>query len=739
MQHPLTYQFAVAGFEFLVREVSGEEAFSKPFRFEVAFQLDPQTMKGSPDAFDPDVAIKEVGLLTLHRGDDVVRRIQGLVTEVELSASASGHPEITLVLEPRLSLLRHRRDVRNHRNLSVPEIAREVLEALGVKVENRLRESYPKRPYSVQWRESDLDYVSRLLEDEGIFYFVTPEDVVVFGDDPSAYDPSGVAMPFRDAAGVNQNEDAVHALGDRAAVTPGKVTLRDWNTEHPNLDMDVSHPTAVEFGPEWYDFPGEYEEPGEGKKKARLHAEAFDRAAAAVVGRSTAAPLRPGATFILTEAPPGMAPGDFVVRRVTHKWNRVAVGFEVSFEADGADVTYRPPRSTFVPRIMNPLTGVVCTNGEDIQCDHFGRVKVHFPWDRLRPKDDDCSHWIPVLQDNTGGSSAIPRRDWEVVCHFLEGDPDRPIVIGRVYNGDDVFREKLPYAKDRSALTSLASPDRKTGNEIRFEDAAGLERIFMRAPKDMNIVVANNQVQSVGNAATSMVEHDETVRVGGNSTWKIGDSYTPSVGANQKWSVGATRTKKAGLGDSSAVGGNHELTVGADYEQKVFSDVNCAADELVETITGKLVEQFKEKHTTLIGGALELTIEAGLTQKAKSAKAEQTTRDRTETITGSHAITSNEGELQLRCFTERHSEIKSAMEARAAKILALTGAEEHRQVSNTGLWNASADVTLVVDDGNGNRSTVMLTKGTITLRTTGDVTIESTGLADQGASEATQI
>lgn len=738
MKDPLVYQVAVAGFAFQVRAVTGFEELSRPWRIELAFSLDPQTMLGDPDAFDPDVVIKQDAVLSLERGGAVVRTVRGIVTDAELSVSATGHPEVGLVLEPRASLLRHRRDVRSHRNLTVPEIAKEVAEALGVKVETRLRESYPKRPYSVQWRESDLDYVSRLLEDEGIFFYFTADDALVLGDHPSAYTPTGLALPFRDAAGLNQNEDAVHELGARASVTAGKVTLRDWNTEHPNLDMDVSHPTRVDFGPEWYDFPGEYEEPGEGKRKARLHAEAFDCAAAAVVGRATAGGLLPGHTFVVSEAPPGAESGELVVRRVTHSWERTKAGFEIAFEAERADVVFRPARQTDVPRIMNPLTGIVCTNGEDIHCDHFGRVKVHFHWDRIRPYDDDCSHWIPVLQDNTGGSSAIPRKGWEVVCHFLEGDPDRPIVLGRVYNGDDVFQEKLPHAKDRSSLTSLASPDRRTGNEIRFEDAAGLERLFVRAPKDMNVVVGNDQTQSIGNAATSMVENDETVSIGGDASWKIGDTTQPTVGGNQTWSVSGDRTRKVGLGDVSTIGGDHELIVGGDHEQKVFADVNYAAGELEETIGGKLAEEFKEKHSTQFRTTMELTIGGAFEQQAKSSKMEQTTRDRTETVTGSHTVKADE-EYQLRCFTERQTTVSGSLEARAGETLTLTGAELHRQSSATASWEGSADVTLVVSDGSGPESSIVLGAGVITIRTGGDVSIDVSGVAEHAASAATQI
>jgi type VI secretion system secreted protein VgrG len=730
MTDPKTLQHVVVvgGFSFYVREIIGSEEISKTWRLHAKFALDPQTMGGDPNAFDPDEVIKREASILFKRDEAVVRTLTGLVTECELSASISGHPEVEMVLEPRLALLKHRRDIRIHRNLDVPQIVTEVVEALGVKVDNRLGDSYDNRPYCVQWRESDYDYVMRLMEDEGIFYFFAAGDVMVLGDKPQAYDalPGGKELPFLGAAGLNENQDGLHVFGTKAEMTPGKVTLRDWNTEHPSLDMDVANGTDVGFGPEWYDFPGEYETPSEGARKARLHAEAHNRQAARSHGRSTCARLYPGSVFLLGDAPVGAELGEYMVRRVNHEWNDLKEGFEVAFECDDAETTYRPPRDTYVPTVLNPHTGIVCTNGEDIQCDHFGRVKVHFHWDRLRPYDDDCSHWIPSLQDNTGGSSGIPRKDWEVVCHFLEGDPDRPMVVGRVYNGDDVFREKLPHAKDRSSLTSATSPSRDSANEIRFEDASGVERIFMRAPKDMNIRVSNDQTQTVGNNNTWRVENNETLDVGGNAEWTIGGACQPAVENNQTWKVTGNREKKIGKSDSNAVAGDHKLTIGGNQEIEVYGDMNVMADNLTEEFGANVTEKYKEKHSVEVGCDMSLKIGGLYEQMITGDKTEAIIADRKENIGASHTILAQDGECQMRVDKDRLCTVGGLLKVHCKEILTLTGAQKMETQSKTGKWMGDVDLMLIVkgiDDGGGKGTYITMKDGNIEMYAKNTITI----------------
>lgn len=739
-EHPIRYTVEVAGFTFLAREVKGREALSHAWRVELAFALDPQTMLGDPDAFDPDEVLKAEAHIVLERGDDIVRieevrRLTGVVTDARLSGTFAGVPEVVLVIEPRFALLRHRRDIRIHRNLTVPEIVTEVATALGVKVEQRLRGTYPSRPYCVQFRESDYDYCNRLLEDEGIFYFFVEPDTLVLADNVAAYQPiSGTStLMFRAVAGLNLNEEAVHEIGSRAALTPGTVTLRDWNTEHPSLDMDVSEVTNVADGPEWYDFPGEYEEPTEGARKAALHREAFDRLAATNTGAATSARLFPGVVFTLANAPVDAPDGEYVIRAIDHAWNRNHESFVVQFEADPATLVYRPERHTHVPTIFNPMTGIVCTPGDDIHCDHFGRVKVHFHWDRLRPYDDDCSHWVPVLQDNTGTSSAIPRKDWEMVVHFLEGDPDRPMVMGRVYNAEDPFTEKLPMAKYRSGLKSMTTPERLGSNEIRFDDMQGGEQIYVHAQKDQNIRIANNRTEDVWNKDSTVVKNDETINIGNDATWSVGDDMLPTVKGNQTWEVSGNRTRKIGKCDNATVTGDHTLKIGGNHERKIFLDDNVSAKSLKETIGGSVTENYKAKHNTEVGKTLDLKVGGAFVEVCKESKNESTTSERTENISGLDLMKAGR-EVQMRFDETRTTQVAGSLFVNAAKELTLTGAEKFKSQSTTAAYNGSADITLKVGD------TVVLFKGgLIKVNAPKKIALLVGGANNQGAGKSTQI
>ncbi len=734
--HPLTYSIELPGFEILVRELRGTERLSAPFALEARFALDPQTMTGLPEAFDPEALVKANATIVMKRGDVVVRRVEGIASKVHLGCSLSGVPEVMVVVEPRLALLRHRADVRIHRDLTVPQIVREVVEALGVQVELRLEGDYPSRPYCVQWRESDLDYVHRLLEDEGIFYFFTAGDVMVLGDNPGAYEPipGDPTIPYRHEAGANLHHDAIHRIGGRARLTAGKVSLRDWNTEHPRLDMDVSHDCSLAGGLEWYDYPGEYEEPGEGQRKAMLHAQAFDSNAANVSGRTTCGRFYPGAIYQLLEPPPGAEAGRFALRALTHDWHRDQVGWEAAFEAHPEAHVFRPARTTHVPRIFNPHTGIVTVSspGEDIHCDHFGRVKVHFHWDRLRPYDDDCSHWIPVLQDNTGESSAIPREGWEVMVHFLEGDPDRPVVLGRVYNGEDRFTEKLPKAKTRSGLKSMTTPSRDDFNEIRFEDLAGHEQIYVHAAKDQNIRIANNRHEDIGDSESTIVKHDETIQVGGDADWSIGDRMNPIVQGNETWKVSGNRTKKVGKSDSNAIGGDQKLQIGGNHELEIFCDVGMSAKNIEEKVNGSLLEKYKEKHQTSMGNDLELEVSGSQLELVDVSKGESTTKRRKEEIGGVHLLKAK-GEIQWRFDETRRTTVKGSVMVSAPRKFALTGAEKFLTDSASATYVGSTDLTLKVGDNH-----VLMKDGLIFIKAKQNIDIKIGGSNNAGAAASTQ-
>ena len=451
MSVPLEYWLDMGGNSYRIEKIDGTETMSKPFRLDIMVRDNERV------GVDTKALVKSEASIRLKRVD-LERQIDGVITHIKAEATYVENPAIELAVEPRLALLRWREDCRIFRTKNVVTIVTEVLNGLGVKHEWRLASSYEIREYTVQWNESDFDFVMRMLEDEGIFYYFLQGDIMVLGDNPSAYEPlpEGV-IPFRaDGEGLDRNEDAISQIGHRAALRPQKVSLRDFNHETPSLNMDVSAAVPSPSGTEWYDYPGEYEDPGYGQRKANLHAEAYACQSAMHHGKSFAARFMPGGTWNLVDAPPGVDDREYVLTKVIHSHRRDEDGYENDFLALDGDVTFRAPRETYVPTILNPHTGVITgpPGEDDIYTDKWGRVKVHFFWDRLQPYDDDCSWWVPVLQDNTGHSSAIPRRNWEVLVHYMEGDPDRPLVMGRVYNAGDVFPQHPVKDKTMSQLHS---------------------------------------------------------------------------------------------------------------------------------------------------------------------------------------------------------------------------------------------------------------------------------------------
>lgn len=731
---PLMYWLDLGGQRFEVREVRGVEAMSTPFRFEIAFAED----EGA--AIDPDAVIRTQAVLHLMRGPVEERHVQGIVTSISVGVAKKRAPEIRLVLEPRLALARFRQDIRVFRKKTAPEIVVEVLSGLGIPTDNRLAGSYVRRPYCVQLRETDLDFVHRMLEDEGIYYYHTEDDVMVLGDKASAYEPSGPLLPFRSGTGLDRDEDAVFAIGARASVGPSKLTLRDWNPAHPSLDMDVQATTPLPAGPEYYDYPGEYLEPSEGQRKVDLRAEAVVCAHGATRGKTFSAKLFPGLVFHVEDAPSASFDGGHVVTRIEHAYERGRGGFEAAFEALGAEVVFRPAVVTEAPRLLNPMTGFVTgAPGDDICTNETGDVKVHFHWDRLQPYDDDCSHWVPVLQDNTGHSIGISRVGWEVLCHFQEGDPDRPVVLGRVYNADDSFPQRLPEMKTRSALKSLWSPRDDKGelqgtNEIQFEDLAGQERIWIYAERDQNIVIANNRDEHVEADETRVIKHDESIDIGGNQKQDLHANFLPTVEGNQKWKVGGDRTRHTVGNESMTVQGDRKVTISGSHTRKMGTDDRTnVTKNLTENICGSDTEESETNNLVQAELSSKLDVGGSLTETCKENKMESTAQKRKETIMGNVTVTA-EGSVAMRCDDERKTSIVATLTATATEEMVIAGLDQLRMESRTGILDGATQVTFKVGD-----TQIILKDGTIAMKAPNDITIDTSSENNLGSGTSRQI
>ncbi len=731
-QQPVRYLIQLPDGLRPLRLVRGREGLSQTFRFELELRME----QGQASLGSDELARAEV-VLVLQREQITQRTLRGVVTEVRISASRQDAPELKLVVEPLLALLRHRTDCRVFRDKSVPEIVDEVLGTFEWRAEWRLAGSYAPRPYCVQFRESDFDFISRLLEEEGIFYFVPdwdaersaedgpPPPIVVFGDSPSAYPPiaGDSLVPFAPGHGMDVARERVTAIGWRRALGVGEVTLRDFNPDMPGLDMEVHAPGPSEGSVEYYDYPGEYQRPEQGAHKAQRMSEGFGCAAAELVGRADCSRLRPGGRFELADAPAGVDDGGYVVRELRHDWRRDEDDFALALALLPEDVAYRPLRQTPAPVVCGLLAGYVTgPEGSDIHCDEMGRVKVHFPWDRLQAKDDDCSHWVPVLQDNTGFSSAIPRVGWEVAVAMLEGDPDRPVVLGRMYNAADTFPEPLPEGKTRSALKSLTSPGRGGSNELRFDDAAGKELVYLQAERDQNVHVANDALEEVLNREGHYLEGDESLKVGANSATVVGQDHAMTVLGSQSINIGGSRQRQVGANDTTDISGHRFVTIGGLHFRRNGANDNVTTGVLSELVGALDLEASLKANTTDAESSMGLAVAGALVELSLEDKSENAKGKRVETIGGLYAIDAA-AEISLRAELSRATTVGGSLSVEGDDQVLLTGASSVTVTSGGGSsYQGSSAVTFTVG-----ASSVSFAGGTVAIETGGNITLDGGG------------
>ncbi|AGP36362.1 type VI secretion system Vgr family protein [Sorangium cellulosum] len=479
-----------------------------------------------------------------------------------------------------LALLARSVDSRIFQDMSAKEIVAQVLEEHGVaRVEWRLSGDCPKREYCVQYQESALAFISRLMEHEGIYSFVEVDadrELLVFDDDSTiaAPIPGDPALPFRRRTGLSaaDERDAIYALRELERVRSGKFVLRDFDFERPALDLTASAASSEHAELERYDYPGGYVEPSEGQRLAQIRLEEEQVERRTIEIEAVCPRLAVGHTLTLTDA--GELDGEYFLFAVTHTFvhddgeerEGAASRSRARARLVPADVKYRPRRVTPIPVIEGPQTATVVAPAgaqpEAIHTDEHGRCKVKFHWDRSDVTDDKASCWMRVAQLQTSGSMMLPRIGWEMIVEFLEGNPDRPIVTGRLYNGVYMPPYALPEGKTRTAIRTASTPGGGGANEVRFEDKAGAEEIMVHAQHDMKTAAANNAKKNIGNNETTVVGNNASLEVGGNQTTKITKGSSNTVGADQTIGVGGNRTLEVNAVSAVTAKGNATTTVG---------------------------------------------------------------------------------------------------------------------------------------------------------------------------------
>ena len=532
MLNRITVQLPVEGLLFW--KLSGREAMSESFALTLTLlgtdaRIDRSKLLGQPVT----VTIPTQNLLT-------PRYINGKVTRVAVSAvelTGTRYAVYQLTVEPDLWPMKRDRNLRIFQGQTVPQIVKTLLGEHQVNLEDKLTGSYRVWDYCVQYQESSLDFISRLMELEGIAYYFSHEadkHTLVLTDAATQHQPfSGYeVIPYHQTpSGGSTDEEGISQWALEDSVTPGIYSLDDYDFRKPNawLFQAQQNPASPKPGSiDVYDWPGRFVETGHGEFYARIRQERWQVEHQQIQATATAAGIAPGHTFTLTNAPFFSDNGEYLVTAVGYHFeeNRYASGegetiHRTDFTVIPASVSYRPAQSTAWPRTYGPQTAkVVGPQGESIWTDKYGRVKVKFHWDRLAKGDDTSSCWVRVSSAWAGqgyGGVQIPRVGDEVVVDFINGDPDRPIITGRVYNEASMPPWALPAAATQMGFMSRTKDGSvDNANALRFEDKAGAEQVWIQAERNMDTSVKNDETHTVGGARSHYVKKNELHRVEAN-------------------------------------------------------------------------------------------------------------------------------------------------------------------------------------------------------------------------------
>lgn len=643
----------------LLARFHGEERLSTPFRFELE-------LVSQEAALDFKKILGEGVTVKLLLAGGKNRCFHGIVTRFVQTGRAGKLTSYRAEVHPRLWLLGKTRDSRIFQKKKVPEIVKGILTDHGVTpVEDKLKGTYTARDYCVQYEESDLDFVSRLLEDEGIYYYFKHEDgkhTLVLGDDPSAHAPCpdlAKAKYRGQVASSLADDDIVIDCAIEQQVIVGSYALSDYNFEMPSTSLlakvDGKSPKL-----KMYEYPGVHAQKSAGEGRAKLRLEAEEAVGSRAVGSSYVRAMSAGHTFKLTEHDRADANIEYALVSVAHMIT--GEDYANTFEAIPKATPFRPPRVTPRPAIHGGQTALVTgKSGEEIFTDKYGRIKVHFFWDRLGKKDEESSCWVRVAQGWAGkgwGAMFLPRIGQEVVVTFLGGDPDRPLVTGSVYNAEQTVPYALPGEMTKSTVMTRSTKKGSKGNELRFEDKKDSEEVFLHAEKDQKFTVKNDFVSEVGNDMTTTVkkgkrtatveEGDETLVVKkGNRTVKVekGDE-THAVKGKRDLKVEGDQTQETKGDFTGKVKGAYTLKVDGDLTIDCKGSVTIKAGKSITIKSGTDLKGEAGTALTLKSGT-DLKAESGTGLNLKAGTMLEAKASATGTIDGGGMLTVKGGMVKI--------------------------------------------------------------------------------------------
>ena len=685
------------------------------------YQLDLLSTRGDinlDDILGKNVTVK------LALPDDTTRYFNGYVTRFSQGGLLGRYYRYTALVRPWLWFLSRTADCRIFQDMTVPDIVKAVFsdhETADFKLE--LTGTYRKWTYCVQYRETDLNFVSRLLEHEGIYYYVKHTDghnTLVLTDSYSGHEacPGAKNIDFISPEKLARPDiEHISSWNFAREVQPGVYVHDDYDLERPSVELRTQKAVTRTYAPsnyEVFDYPGHYLQKADGDQYAGVRIDEFGAQFEVAHAATNVRGLSVGYLFSLQKFPRGDQNREHLVVGGAYDLefsdyealpDRGGASYRCSFVAMSSKQQFRPRRVTPKPFVQGPQTAVVVgPAGEEIYTDKYGRVKVQFHWDRLGKKDQNSSCWIRVSHPWAGkawGAVATPRIGQEVIVDFLEGDPDQPIITGRVYNAEQMPPYDLPANKTQSGVKSRSSLGGSPANfnEIRFEDKKGSEQLFIHAEKNQDIEVENDESHWVGHDRKKTIDHDETTHVK--------HDRTETVDNNEKITIGVNRTENVGAEETITIGGNRTITVNKSETATVALQRTHSVG-INETISVGAAQQ------VTVGAAQAITVGANQTTQVGGSQSTSVGKDQSNTI-GSNQTTGVGKNLST---TVGADESRKVSGGRTTDV----GKDDATKVAKNWVVDAGDSVTIKTGDA----SITMKKDGTIQIKGK-DITINGSG------------
>ncbi|PTR08967.1 type VI secretion system secreted protein VgrG [Nitrosospira sp. Nsp5] len=666
-----------------------------------------------------------------------LRHFNGYVTRFAQAGMHGRYHAYQATVRPWLWFLTRRANCRIFQQMTVPDILKKVFNDHSGLADTKfeLTGSYRTWDYCVQYRETDFNFVSRLMEQEGMYYYFKYQEgrnTFVVADSYSAHSalPGCEQLPYIPQERMTRPEqERISTWSFGREIQPGRYVLDDYDATKPSVELQTKtnfKRKHVHADYEFYDYPGEYLETKDGEQYVRTRIEELHAQFELAQGQSNARGLSTGYLVKLTGQPRVDQNREYLVVSAQHQLDyseyesmeEAGTSYDCNFTMLNSRQPYRPARTTPKPFVQGPQTAVVVgPSGDEIYTDKYGRVKVQFHWDRVGEKNENSSCWIRVSHPWAGknwGMVAIPRIGQEVIVDFLEGDPDNPIITGRVYNAEQMPPYALPANMTQTGILSRSSKGGSgaNANELRFEDKKGAEQVYLHAEKNQDISVENDETHSVGhdrtktidNDETSLIKHDRTETVGNNETITIGVNRTEKVGVNESITIGSNRTKSVGASETASValqrthlvGVNETIGIGGAQEVGIGGFQAIAVGAYQTTNVGAYQSNnIGVNQSTNVGAAQSVTVGAAQTVKVGANQSVSVGANQSESV-GGNASKSVKGNDSLGVDGNRSADVKGDDSTKIGKNLVIDAGDSVTIKTGSASISMKKDGTIVI-------------------------------------------